>query len=169
MCIRDSVAAVAALVVAQGEKDPERVREVLKKTATPKNDKIKYGAGVLSADRATAKMAGLMTQEKGAWALVGALALGLLILPRRLPFALRLGLAGAVVAGYVVPDALTNRVGVNSAWNLLATSALVPLLLLWELEGRWGGRIVALFSLGVAGCTVVNICLLYTSPSPRDS
>lgn len=150
-------AAVAALVIAQGEKDPERVREVLKKTATPKNDPIKYGAGVLSADRATAKMAGLTTQTRAAWTIVGALALGLLVLPRRLPFGMRVLLAGALLVGYAAPSTLTNFVGANSAWNLLATSALVPFLLLWELEGRWGSRIVALFSLGVAGCTLANL------------
>jgi len=49
------VAGVAALVVAQGVKDPERVREILKKSARPKGTgpgDEKYGAGILDAPAA---------------------------------------------------------------------------------------------------------------------
>jgi len=43
------VAGVAALLVSQGVKGPETVRARLQKTATPKGDPLKYGAGILNA------------------------------------------------------------------------------------------------------------------------
>lgn len=43
------VAGVAALLVSQGVKGPEAVRARLQKTATPKGDPLKYGAGLLNA------------------------------------------------------------------------------------------------------------------------
>src|SRR4028118_917798 len=49
------VAAGAAMVIAQGVTDPARVREVLTKTAAPKNDNKKYGAGVMNLADATAQ------------------------------------------------------------------------------------------------------------------
>jgi serine protease len=43
------VAGVAALIVSSGVKDPKKVEEILRKTATKKEDKNKYGAGILNA------------------------------------------------------------------------------------------------------------------------
>ena len=47
------VAAAAALLVGQGVTNPERVREILVDTATPKEDKNLFGAGILEAGKAT--------------------------------------------------------------------------------------------------------------------
>ena len=43
------VAGVVALLVSQGVKGPEAIRARLQKTATPKGDPLKYGAGLLNA------------------------------------------------------------------------------------------------------------------------
>jgi serine protease len=47
------VAAAAALLVGQGITDPDAVRATLQATATPKEDKELFGAGILEAGRAT--------------------------------------------------------------------------------------------------------------------
>ncbi len=46
------VAGVAALLVSQGIKEPDAVRRRLAETATPKDDPLRYGAGLLNAARA---------------------------------------------------------------------------------------------------------------------
>jgi serine protease len=46
------VAGVAALVVSTGVKEPKKVQEILLKTATKKDDKTKYGAGIVNAGSA---------------------------------------------------------------------------------------------------------------------
>jgi serine protease len=43
------VAGVAALIVSTGVKDPQKVEEILLKTATKKDDQAKYGAGLVNA------------------------------------------------------------------------------------------------------------------------
>lgn len=47
------VAGAAALLVGQGVTDPESVRAILQSTATPKDDKKLFGAGILEAGTAT--------------------------------------------------------------------------------------------------------------------
>jgi serine protease len=46
------VAGVAALIMSRGVKDPAQVKAVLQKSATPKEPKDKYGAGILNAAKA---------------------------------------------------------------------------------------------------------------------
>jgi serine protease len=76
------VAAAAALVIATGVSDPDRVEEVLKGSAKPMNDAIRYGAGGL--DAAGAVKASVRTHGVGSLAAGSALAaLALLGLRRR--------------------------------------------------------------------------------------
>lgn len=49
------VAGAAALLVGQGVTDPDAVKAVLQSTATPKEDKNLFGAGILEAGKATAR------------------------------------------------------------------------------------------------------------------
>jgi serine protease len=49
------VAGAAALLVGQGITDPDAVKAVLQSTATPKEDKNLFGAGILEAGKATAR------------------------------------------------------------------------------------------------------------------
>lgn len=146
------VAAAAALVIAQGVRDPARVRDILVRSATPKPPRLKYGAGILSADRATTAA---LEQEQAAstkrWSLLAPFA-ALLLLGRRNRLIFRLGTLGAFGAGFVGPDLFAEQIGADSAWNLLAFSALLPFLLFWELEDRQGSKLVAALALGVALC-----------------
>ncbi|MBI2301084.1 MAG: peptidase S8 [Armatimonadetes bacterium] len=78
------VAGVAALLVSQGLKGPETIRQRLASTATKKGDPKKYGAGLLNAAAAVgAKDAGASVRVVGRvprWPLVSGLVLGLLVL-----------------------------------------------------------------------------------------
>jgi serine protease len=138
------VAAAAALLEAQGVTDPARVRDLLTKTATAKDDPKKYGAGILNVDAATAKAD---DQASGsAFSFVVAGMAGLLLLfglrDERRSGAIRLTAAGALLAGYLAPDALAAHVGADSAWNLLTFSALLPLAL-FAVTRRKGGWVKA--------------------------
>lgn len=120
------VAAAAALVMSQGVKDPAKVRDVLTKTATPKNDKKKYGAGILNVGNASKA-----AEAEGTWKLRHLLLVGLsgLLLGFggiRRSVGLRAAMAGALGLGFFVPDMFTSLFGANSAWNLLSFSALLP-------------------------------------------
>lgn len=120
------VAAAAALVMSQGIKDPAKVRDVLTKTATPKNDKKKYGAGILNVGNASKA-----AEAEGTWKLRHLLLVGLsgLLLGFggiRRSVGLRAAMAGALGLGFFVPDMFTSLFGANSAWNLLSFSALLP-------------------------------------------
>jgi serine protease len=59
------VAGVAALLVSAGIKDPAKIEEILKKTATSKGDATKYGAGILNAAAAVkaVKSSGVQAAE----------------------------------------------------------------------------------------------------------
>ncbi len=151
------VTAAAALVMAQGVRDPARVRDLLARSATPKQPKVKYGAGILSVDRATNATAVQGRRSSDKRLLFAVLAALILIVPRRIPFGLRLALIAALWTGYFGPDRIAALVGANSAWNLVGFSALVPFLLFWELEKGFGSRIVAFVALGVAACLAWNL------------
>ena len=151
------VAAAAALVMAQGVRDPARVRDLLERGTTPKAPKKKYGAGILSASKSTALAAGTTSRRSDKRLLFGVLAALILFLPRRIPFGLRLAVVAAVWAGYFGPDHLAATVGANSAWNLVTFSALIPFLLFWEMESRVGSKIVAGLALGVGIGLVWNL------------
>jgi serine protease len=145
-------AAVAALVVAEGVKDPARVREVLTKTATPNGDANKYGAGILSASGAVARAAAETGPKLRHLLFVG---LGLLMLaaggaPRRRNLPLRAGMALALGVGFFAPDWWANFVGADSAWNLLASSALVPLAAYALLRRGPGVKVAGALALGFA-------------------
>jgi len=152
------VAAVAALVVAQGVTDPARVRDVLVKTARDKGEKNKYGAGILSAGNAT-KIAAEETGGKlrfPVWyglasilLLSGGGLLGLRSLRTRAFMAVALGM------GFFGADILAAQAGADSAWNFVGFSALVPLALVaafWNVKGNRGVaglKIAGALSLGV--------------------
>lgn len=149
-------AAVAALVMSQGVTDPARVRDVLVKTATPKNDAKKYGAGILSAGEAT-KLAAAETGPKMRDLFF--YGLGFLILTvggRRRSLPTRAAMALALGAGFFGPDWFAARVGADSAWNLLTFSAVIPALLLLASGNGRGMKIAGSLALGVAVCLWAN-------------
>lgn len=137
------VAAVAALVVSQGIKDPDDVKAVLLKSARKKGPANKYGAGILDAG-AAAKLAG-NTYGDGIsrfWIVVALFGGCMLIGKKRAkahvanpyPF---WGTA-ALSFGLLFPDWLTGFVGATSAFNVVGHSILIPgaLLLMGAQKGE---------------------------------
>ena len=150
------VAAVAALIMSQGVTDPARVRELLTKTATPNGDANKYGAGILSASHATARAAQINGLKLRHFLAFG---LGFLLLAvggRRRSLGLRLAMGAALAVGMFGPDWFAARVGADSAWNLLAFSALAPIALYAALRRGPGVKIAGALALGTAVCLYAN-------------
>jgi len=145
------VAAAAALVMGRGEEDPEAVRQVLLRSATPKKPATRYGAGLLNADGATAKAqtARSFPLHWVPFALLGLVAIA---------GACRAETAGSgsgapgmgLVIGLFGPDLLSLWLGLGTPWQILLHSALVPLYLLWESESRGVYRFTAGLALGLA-------------------
>jgi serine protease len=153
------VAAAAALVKAQGVRDPAEVRDLLAGSARPKPDRLRYGAGILSADGATRMGARQAAAARTKQLLFGALAAMLFWFGGggfgggiAAALALRAGLVAALGAGCFGPEWLMGQVGANSAWNLAGWGALAPFWLFWEWEDPRGRRLVAALALGVALC-----------------
>ena len=126
------VAAVAALIVSQGVKDPDEIKSILQKSAQPTDGpKTQYGAGILNAASA-AKMAGHISGDANArfW-LVAALYAGCYLIGKSrqksgkrdaYPF----WGTTALAVGLLLPDWLTRVFGNASPWNLAAHSILIP-------------------------------------------
>ena len=156
------VAAVAALVMAQGQRDPSRVRDVLLRSASRGGPRVQLGAGILSASRATALVA---REGWAAWAkqlLWGALVLPFFLKGRRKwnwhpRWWLRVALAGAFWLGAFGPDWASHFVGANSAFNLIWFSALLPFVLFFELEDKKGSQVVCALSMGLALCLSASL------------
>jgi hypothetical protein len=132
-------------------KDPNRVRKLLCKTATPKEPKTKYGAGILNVDKATAS-----ARRSGWWSVAKRILI--ILLGLIFPFAVpgrpgfKLLLAGAFMFGAFGPELLASNVGMDSPWNLIGFSALLPLLLFFELEKGRASQLVGGLAFGVACC-----------------
>jgi hypothetical protein len=165
------VAATGSLLMSQGVQDASRVRDLLERSAQRAGPREKFGAGVLSADRAThlAERWAASVYAKGwAWTF---LALPLLLWKKpkgwwrngrwlseqwRFGWWLRPAMAFAFWLGAFGPNHFAGWFGANSPLNLLAFSALVPFLLFWELEDAPGSRVVCALSLGIALCLVAS-------------
>lgn len=126
-------AAVAALIVSQGVKDPDEIKSILQKSAQkvdgPAN---KYGAGIVNA-AAAAKMAGYESGDAlNRFWLIAALYGGCFLIGKvrsksgtrnAYPF----WTTTALAIGLVLPSWLTaHMLGSGSHWNLIAHSVLVP-------------------------------------------
>lgn len=145
------VAAVAALIEAEGVNDPAKVRDILVKTAKPNGDSNKYGAGIVSAARATAKAAESSAVKLRHLLLVGFGCLLFLVGGgRRRSLGLRAAMAGALAVGMFGPDAWTNLVGADSAWNLLTFSALIPMAAYALLRRGPSVKVAGALALGTA-------------------
>lgn len=146
------VAAVAALIAAEGITDPEDVRAVLKKSAKPRGPQNKYGAGELDAAAAIGKAGaersdywGRLLLACGIWTFALIVAGGTAGRTRRFNAAL------AVTVGLFLPDLFGAFAGYGSLWNLLGHSAIIPVFLLWsEAEGDNEARFYGAMALGTA-------------------
>jgi serine protease len=127
------VAGVAALIVSLGEKDPAQIRHILQKSATPKSDRKRYGAGELNAERAVALAKSSSADYSAKWLLASAVwaFAGVVALLRKrtgsryMPW----GSAFAVSLGLFLPDAVTMAAGQSSLWNIVGHSCILPALL----------------------------------------
>ncbi|HVF10613.1 MAG TPA: S8 family peptidase [Abditibacteriaceae bacterium] len=146
------VAATAALLMAQGVRDPEIVRDLLVQAAAPREPKQKYGAGILSAGKATSLVAAQHFKSLIKRLLFLVLAGLILLRPRRVALGRRLALVAALGIGVFGPDWMAALVGFGSPWNLITFSAVVPFILFWELEEGYGSKLVAVLACGVALC-----------------
>lgn len=147
------VAGAAALAFSQGTKDPAKIKDLLQKTASkPKENNVKkYGAGILNVGKLTAK-----GEAENRWKLrhtltlaFGALLIGFGGPLRRRNLFLRAATGAAIAGGFFLPDAFTNFVGADSAWNLLGFSALAPAALVWALRKGPGLKVASGAALGV--------------------
>jgi serine protease len=145
------VAAVAALLVSQGIKDPGEVRAALQRAARPKAPANQYGAGLLDAGAAVSRGAS-WNVERPAWWLLSLAVIGLCtalgITRRRLAGVpgYPIGATAALVLGLLGPDWLASSFGFASHLNMIGHSLLIPALLLTEVESRSSLRWVALLA-----------------------
>lgn len=149
------VAAVAALIVAQGIKKPADVRTVLLKSAQSKGPANKYGAGIVDA-AAAAKLA-TNTYSDGItrfWIVVALFGGCMLVGKMRA----KTGVAkpypfwgtAALCFGLLFPDWITQYIGATSPFNIVGHSILVPgaLLILGAQKGE--KRLLGWMALGLS-------------------
>lgn len=161
------VAAVAALLMAQGVHDSSRVRDLLLRSATARGPQLQYGAGILSADKATslARRWGWASMFKtwiwaflvlplawkkprSWWSPAAWAALGSWWLRPLLGLAFWLGAFG--------PDWIAAFAGANSPLNLLAFSALAPAIAFWKMPDVRGSRITMALAAGTSLCLLAS-------------
>ena len=130
------VAAVAALIEAQGVKDPQDVKAVLQKSAQKVDGpKEKYGAGILDAASAAKLAANTYGDGVARFWLVMALFAGCYLVGKSRAAkgerdAYPLWTTAALAFGLVFPDWLTGYLGMTSHINLVGHSVLIPAALL---------------------------------------
>ena len=149
------VAAVAALIVSQGVKDPADVKNILQKSAVPKGPKNKYGAGILDA-AAAVKLAGNTYGDGVArfWIVVAMFGCCFWIGEIRRKSGSALGApfwgTAALAFGLLFPDWLTGFLGQTSAFNLIGHSVLIPgALLILGAQGKTERRMIGWMALGL--------------------
>ncbi len=124
-------AAVAALVVAQGVKDPDDVQCVLQKSAQKKGPSDKYGAGIIDAAGAAKLAANVYGDGIARFWIVAGLFTGcgvLGYLRRKAGSNLGYPFWGttALAFGLLFPDWLTGYFGMTAHANLIGHSILIP-------------------------------------------
>ena len=160
------VAAAAALVMAAGERDAQKVRRILENSAEPRFPREHYGAGILNAAGAVgaaslARTTGDGRRGLGMLLVAATLAAGILAGYRTR----RLGvpwLTFGFALGYFVPDWWDGSL---SPWGILVHGALVPLYLLWEMDSRRAYRFLAALSVGMAVHLLLDLVLGSFSPT----
>jgi serine protease len=149
------VAAVAAMVVAEGVKNPDDVKAVLQKSAQRKGPSEKYGAGILDAAAAVKLAAGTRDDAIARfWMVVCLFAFnyGVWSLRRKKDPYLKTPFWGtaAFAFGLLFPDWLTGLLGQTSIFNLIGHSVLIPgALLVMGANGKKERRLLGLMALGL--------------------
>ncbi len=157
------VAAVAALVMAQGVYDAARVRDILQRSAKPAGEKLKFGSGILNADAATSMAARF--NRHAHFKNFGVFLLAILVfLGTRGDSKSRARLALAFAGGALLPDYAADVVGYDSLWNLASFSVMIPFVAFWEWEKGHDSQAVGAFSAGMALCLVLALAVDGLSP-----
>lgn len=150
------VAAVAALIVSQGVKDPDEIKSILQKSAQRTDGpKTQYGAGILNA-AASAQMAGHVSGDSTArfWLVVALYAGCYFIGKARQKSGVRDAYpfwgTTALALGLLLPDWLTHFLGNASPWNLAAHSILIPGALLLLGAEKTEKRLLGWMAFGMA-------------------
>jgi serine protease len=148
------VAAAAALVMSKGVKDAGEVRQILQRAATPKKPQKHFGAGILNASKSIdlAEDATRSSFTKILFALAAALSgVGMGALRGRAGAITRFPIASlGLMIGVLGPDLVFGWLGFSSPFNILLHSSLIPLYLLWEVDGKAVYRFVGAMAFGVA-------------------
>ena len=155
------VAGVAALLVSVGKKDPEEIRSILRKSATPLGPAKQFGAGLLNAEAAIATT-GQKPVEK--WVQWTALGIGVLVVYILAQAGTVTGAVISLAAGFFFPVLVEKIVGFGSIWNLLGHAVIVPVIwLMYPPQGRNSVQNAAAFTFGLGLHFAVDI---YTGASP---
>ncbi len=148
------VAAVAALIVSQGVKNPDDVRAILVKSAQKKTPSNKYGAGILDASAAV-KLAG-NTYGDGIsrfWIVMvlfgGCVLIGRSRVKAHIANPYPFWGTAALSFGLLFPDWLTGFVGSTSAYNVIGHSILIPGVLLIMGAQKGERRLLGWMALGL--------------------
>lgn len=141
--------AVAALIMAQGVRDAARVEDILLRSCVKQAPRLKFGAGLLSADRATA-MATAFNRNELLYKVLVTLVAALIFLGIRDKSERRAALAAAFAFGALMPMVGGRFFGADALGNLLTFSAALPFVLFWEWERGFGSRLVSSVCFGVA-------------------
>jgi serine protease len=150
------VAATAALIEAQGIRDPDDVKAVLQRSAQHADGpRVKYGAGILDAGAAVGLAGAIYGDGVARFWFVALLFAGCYLVGRSrkgVVFGPRYPVLGAAAFafGLLFPDWLSGYVGQTSCWNLVGHSVLIPLgLLLLGTTGRTERRLLGWTALGL--------------------
>jgi len=149
------VAAVAALIVSQGVKNPDDVKAILQKSAVKKGPSEKYGAGLLNAAAAVKLAAG--TRDDGiarVWMVALLFGFNYFVwnMRRKKDSTIAAPFWGtaAFAFGLLFPDWLTGLLGQSSMFNLIGHSVLIPAALLVMGSNSKGERkLLGLMALGL--------------------
>jgi serine protease len=158
------VTGVAALLAAEGIKDPKEIRSILRKTAKggqPQAFADRYGAGLLDAGKAVKSVARATRADYLRWGLSAAGILIAILLGRNLrrptdPMFFAHKVALAFAAGLLSPLFVEKLAGFGSLWNLVGHSVVLGLLFLWappvDRSGIWQAG-------GFAGGLMIHLAL----------
>ena len=150
-------AAVAALIVSQGVKDPDDIKAILQKSAqTDKNKPAnKYGAGIIDAAGAAKLAANVYGDGVARFWLVVALFAGCYGIGKMRKKSDRYASypfwsTAAIAFGLLFPDWITGYLGITATANLIAHSVAIPVVLLFlGAKNREERRLLGWMSLGL--------------------
>lgn len=149
------VAAIAALIEAAGVKRPSDVKRILEQSAQPKAPRNKYGAGIVDAGAAVNLASNIYNDAvTRIWMVVGLLIGCVVVGESRRRSGKNTGYpfwsAAAISLGLLLPDWLTNYVGLGSHLNILTHSVIIPIaLILFGAKSPSERRLIGWLSFGL--------------------